>query len=293
MVIHPGVLASAYASIRWLRHDLNCSLPLEVWFKPDEMARTHPVLVALPYALFYSAFDNVLLVDCDNFAVRNPEFLFDEPAFLATGALFWPPDNSCFGIDGYSMLWNLTGLDFVDMFEQESGQVAVNKRASDKALHVLMFYAFRTPSDLYRLAWLKAGAPFHMIERPPGSLRRRNHQTGGAFGGKSKVQYAPDGTVLFLHRNSDKLTGCVGDSLSWGVLQEFRYLYRPATLLGLLSDRDANCFGHSDNLVDTYTETDVRCPQDNPLNPLDDMFAKPLIGLLRRQRNTTGDPIST
>ncbi|RHY29200.1 hypothetical protein DYB32_005341, partial [Aphanomyces invadans] len=123
--------------------------------------------------------------------------------------------------------------------------------------------------DLYRLAWLKAGALFHMI-----SLGRRNHQTGGAFCGKSMVQYAPDGTVLFLHRNSDKLTGCVGDSLSWGVLQEFRYLYRPATLLGLLSDSardvhianyrpssyvvgDANCFGHSDNLVDTYTETDV------------------------------------
>ncbi|RHY17998.1 hypothetical protein DYB32_010451, partial [Aphanomyces invadans] len=123
MVIHPGVLASAYASIRWLRHDLNCSLPLEVWFKPDEMARTHPVLVALvsalhvtpreihhplatrfftkPYSLFYSAFDNVLLVDCDNFAVRNPEFLFDEPAFLATGALFWPVPY-CHAIESWS-----------------------------------------------------------------------------------------------------------------------------------------------------------------------------------------------
>ncbi|RHZ10509.1 hypothetical protein DYB37_011318 [Aphanomyces astaci] len=297
-VVHPGILATAFASIRRLRQDLNCSLPIEVWYRPDEMEGTNPLLTALvtqfqvhprvidhplatrfftkPYALYYSAFDNVLLLDSDNFAIRNPEFLFDEPTFVATGALFWPdywkPGNSLFGLNGFSSLWDLTGIDFVDMFEQESGQLLVNKRASEKALDVLMFYSFHTPrlvtdlglvhgdKDLYRLAWLKSELPFHMIERPPGSLGRRLRSRGGRGGelfcGNTMVQYAPDGSPLFFHRNTEKMTGCGGDSLSWESLQEFRYKdvhvskYRPtAYQVG-----ESKCFGHPETLVSAYTE---------------------------------------
>ncbi|KAF0709928.1 hypothetical protein As57867_005691, partial [Aphanomyces stellatus] len=296
MAIHPGVLASAYASIKSLR-EFNCSLPIEVWYRPEEMAHTDAIVQSLvakfnvvaraildpmatrfftkPYALFYSAFDNVLLLDCDNFAIRDPEYLFDTPEFAATGALFWPdywkPDNTCFGIDAYSMIWDLTGIDFVDMFEQESAQLLVNKPASMAALHVLMFYSFVSPrfladfnlvygdKDLYRLAWLKAGVPFHMIKRPPGSVGRRMRQNGNGFCGKTMAQHDPQGAILFFHRNTDKMTGCASDSISWEYLQEFRYSdvhianYQPvAYVLG-----DTNCFGHSDEMPDIYVETEI------------------------------------
>ncbi|RHY01492.1 hypothetical protein DYB25_004455 [Aphanomyces astaci] len=53
--------------------------------------------------------------------------------------------------------------------------------------------------DLYRLAWLKAAVPFHMIERSPGCLgcRLRPIRGGGGFCCKTMVQYAPDGSPLF------------------------------------------------------------------------------------------------
>ncbi|RHZ30533.1 hypothetical protein DYB37_013221 [Aphanomyces astaci] len=57
--------------------------------------------------------------------------------------------------------------------------------------------------DLYRLAWLKAAVPFHMIERSPGDVHL--------------VNYKPVSYVL-------------GDS---------------------------GCFGHSYDLVDMYTETNI------------------------------------
>ena len=79
------------------------------------------------------------------------------------------------------MLWELTGVAFVDMMEQESGQLLIDRTRSREALEVLMFYAFHQPrmieqldvawgdKDLYRLAWMRTNTDFHMISHVPGS----------------------------------------------------------------------------------------------------------------------------
>ena len=52
--------------------------------------------------------------------------------FPYEGAIFWPdfwsPRKTIFNIHKNSVLFELTGIDFVDMFEQESGQVLVNRK---------------------------------------------------------------------------------------------------------------------------------------------------------------------
>jgi len=83
-------------------------------------------------------------------------------------------------------------------------------------LELVYFYAFHEPNffeklqvvygdkDLFRLAWLKLQAPFHMIEALPAMAGRA---INGSFCGMTMVQHDAEGEVLFLHRNQHKLTG--------------------------------------------------------------------------------------
>lgn len=206
MVVYPKLTSSAYASIRLLR-SYNCTLPIELWYHHDELTRYHPVLRAIVselgpvetirindvkvskfntkvHAIYHSSFDEVLFLDADNLLVRDPTFLFDSPTFRATGALFWPdfwhPNHTIFNVQRHSLLWELIGMPFVSMFEQESGQVLVNRKASRVALALLLHYTFHAPNhferlqlvygdkDLFRLAWLKSNSTFAMNAFPPG-----------------------------------------------------------------------------------------------------------------------------
>ncbi|KAG1697867.1 hypothetical protein DVH05_015821 [Phytophthora capsici] len=39
MVVYPKLIVSAYATIRTLRDLLGCKLPIEIWFRQDEIDR--------------------------------------------------------------------------------------------------------------------------------------------------------------------------------------------------------------------------------------------------------------
>lgn len=157
-------------------------------------------------------------MDTDNFPLRDPTYLFDAPQFKEKGAIFWPdywsPGNTIFNVWNTSLVWELTGLDFVNMFEQESGQVLIDRKRHFAALDILAFYSrpdnimYRYgpvygDKDLFRLAWMRAGHSFHMIEHPPGWAGRLKSPYG--FCGLTMVQYGPEGDVLFLHRNGYKV----------------------------------------------------------------------------------------
>ncbi|KAF4040354.1 putative Mannosyltransferase [Phytophthora infestans] len=77
------------------------------------------------YALAHSQLDHMLFLDADNAPVKDPTYLFDTPEFVETGSLFWPdfwtPANTIFNLKTQSLIWELVGTPFVDMFEQESG----------------------------------------------------------------------------------------------------------------------------------------------------------------------------
>src|SRR5688572_20721284 len=107
---------NAWVCIRMLRR-LGCRLPIELWHlgrgefsvemetlllpmgvrcvDAQKVRKKFPVRMLggwqlKPYAILQSAFREVLLLDADNLAVVNPEFLFETPEFKETGALFWP-----------------------------------------------------------------------------------------------------------------------------------------------------------------------------------------------------------
>uniref|UniRef100_H3GNE0 Nucleotide-diphospho-sugar transferase domain-containing protein n=1 Tax=Phytophthora ramorum TaxID=164328 RepID=H3GNE0_PHYRM len=255
-VVYEKMLQSVYASVRSLRV-MGCTLPVELWYKRSETDPTHPLLQELTgsygaymreitdaratrfytktYAVFYSAFDQVLLLDADNFAVRDPTYLFDTPEFQSEGAIFWPdfwrPKKTIFNIQPTSFVWEVFDLAPVDMFEQESGQVLVDRSKHQKALNVLMYYAFNPAvferlrlawgdKDLFRFAWLKTDSSFHMIETPPGSAGLKLDEQN-IFCGVTMVQHDPERGIVFLHRNQEKLSSQNREKV-WTHVQDFR-----------------------------------------------------------------------
>ncbi|RLN98840.1 hypothetical protein BBJ28_00018277 [Nothophytophthora sp. Chile5] len=249
MVVYPKLVASAYATIRALRDVLGCRLPIEIWFREQEMRAVPEAMASLQqlargsstggaisfheiddpwasgfgakvFAVYHSFFDRVLFLDADNVPVRDPSFLFTSPEFEETGAVFWPdfwhPSYTIFNIHGQSLLWEVLGTPFVNSFEQESGQLLIDRRRHAAPLELVNFYQFHRPNpftrlklaygdkDLFRFAWLKLKTPFHMIQAPPAVAGK---VINGTFCGMTMVQHDAEGGVLFLHRNSNKLTG--------------------------------------------------------------------------------------
>ncbi|POM68154.1 Hypothetical protein PHPALM_15721 [Phytophthora palmivora] len=200
-------------------HQLAANDSIDITFREID----DPAAVAFStkvFAIYHSAFDRVLFLDSDNVPVRDPSFLFQTPEFASTGAVFWPdfwhPQHTLFYLGEDSLLWELLGLQFVDMFEQESGQLAIDRRRHGAPLELLHFFTFHRPNpfvqlklvwgdkDLFRLAWLKLEVPFTMIQSPPAIAGKI---INGSFCGMTMVQHDAQGAVLFLHRNSHKLTG--------------------------------------------------------------------------------------
>ncbi|KAJ0401659.1 hypothetical protein P43SY_001291 [Pythium insidiosum] len=244
MIAYPKVIAGVYAIVRLLRAH-GCALPVELWIDPLEMSERHSVLQALqrehnvvvrtiadpaatqfhakPYAVFHSRFESVLFLDSDNLPTRDPTYLFDTPEFRTHGALFWPdfwrptPDTP-FNVHEQSALWPLLDMPFVDMFEQESGQLLVNRSRSSAALHKLLFFSAQLPrvltdwqlvygdKDLFRLAWLNTSTPFYFVPHLV-ALGGRWDPDSGFFCGVAMVQRDPRGDIIFLHRNQAKLSG--------------------------------------------------------------------------------------
>jgi len=249
MVVYPKMVASAYATLKTLRELFGCRLPIEIWYRPREISAVPAALAPLQglarnqtyegeitfheigdawamgfttkiYAIYNSFFDRVLFLDADNVPVRDPSFLFEAPEFVDTGALFWPdfwhPKRTIFNINAHSPLWEMLSMPFPNMFEQESGQLLIDRRRHTASLELVFFYAFHQPNhfkkfslvhgdkDLFRLAWMKLDVPFHMILYPPAVAGKVINES---FCGMTMVQHDTQGEILFLHRNSNKLTG--------------------------------------------------------------------------------------
>ncbi|GMF24612.1 unnamed protein product [Phytophthora lilii] len=266
MVVYPKLLSSVFASISVLR-SYNCTLPIELWISQPEVVRSPSMRTTLDmfqqrfsnvtvetiidptvagfstkiHAVQHSKFENVLFLDADNVPVRDPTFLFESREFREHGAIFWPdfwhPEKTIFNIQRESLLWELVDLPFVDMFEQESGQILINRKQAAVALEVLMFFAYHRPShferlvlahgdkDLFRLAWMKTQTSFYMMPFPPASAGTERGTYKKQFCGMTMVQFDVNGNVLFLHRNAKKLDGKVDklDPKYWTHLQSFKW----------------------------------------------------------------------
>lgn len=190
---------SAWVLIRMLRR-LGCTLPIQLWYLGAEerdadwlalaaeqgvdcvdasfVARRYPHRrlggwELKPYAMLHSPFREVLLLDADNVPVADPTYLFHDPEYLRTGAVFWP--------DGYrtppeSPRWEAFGVPYRDEPEVESGQVLVDKQACWRALNLCNWYNEHSDyfytlvygdKDTFRFAWHRAERQFAMPERAP------------------------------------------------------------------------------------------------------------------------------
>lgn len=224
------LLTCAWVAINVLRRVLGCTLPIELWhIGPRELGRLEASLLAplnveivdalevtrswpartlggwelKPYALIHSRFEQVLLLDADNVAVIDPEFLFELPPLADAGAIVWP---DLVRLTRDNPIWDLCGVAFRSEPAWESGQLLVDKsrcwHALQIALHMNMhsevFYDYtHGDKDTFHLAWILAGAGWAMPDYPA-----RSTMTG-------IYQRDFDGRLVFQHRSQVKwrLTG--------------------------------------------------------------------------------------
>lgn len=205
---------------------LGCQLPVEIWhLGPEEMnepmralveplgavcvdalqvREKHPSRIlngweVKAYSLIHCRFEEVLLLDADNVPVRDPSYLFDEPAYLQHGAVLWPDEGR---LASDHKVWRIFGLEYRDELEVESGQILLNKAKCWKSIQVTMhlneysdFYyrCFYGDKETFHLGWRKAGQPYAMT-----STRMRR------MAGVVICQFDFQGQLLFQHRNGDK-----------------------------------------------------------------------------------------
>ena len=170
-----------------------------------------------PVALAYSRFRHVLLLDADNFPVRNPEGLFTSAAYLKTGALFWP---DFWPLESSNAKWVMIGKPYAPGPQQESGQIVVDKvrhwhplvlALYMNMMHDVFYESTSGDKETFHYSWRAMDAAFTMIPYPTGAsgtlLEQRVDESSDVTGdylGHTMVQHGVDGECLFFHRNLRK-----------------------------------------------------------------------------------------
>lgn len=241
-IVIPGggekYLPSVWVNVNMLRH-VGCTLPIQVWhLGPEEMPdafrqKLEPLGVEcvdarklrderLPhkrlngyevkaYSMLHCPWAQVLLMDADNVAVRDPSFLFDEPAFKEHGAIFWP-DRGRFKPD--NPIWKLTGIEYRDEPEFESGQMLIDKTKCWQALLLANWFNEQSEywyskmhgdKDTFRFAWhqIQKQQQYRRTKMPDYVMvgERVHSDANGYF-----QQLGMDGQLLFQHGKKWKMT---------------------------------------------------------------------------------------
>ncbi|KAI9016555.1 mannosyltransferase putative-domain-containing protein [Phycomyces nitens] len=233
----------ATTTVRILKELHHCKLPVEVWHLSDEIPSEETIKelsrlgavtrdfseedLVRPVkqrrdadkqfqikaaAIINSAFNEVLYLDSDNVPAIDPTFLFDSPDYKRTGAMFWP---DFWKTDGENIIFPILDIPCEDEWEQESGQIVVNKAKSWLPLQLawymqsnyeIYFQLLNGDKDTFQYAWKALGAPFYMV---PTFLGMGGGMVQGRFCGHTMLQYYPDGDqdkLLFIHANMMKVT---------------------------------------------------------------------------------------
>lgn len=158
-------------------------------------------------AIINSRFQHVLYLDSDNIPTRDPTFLFDTAEYKRQGAIFWP---DFWKTAAENKIFRLLEIDCIDTWEQESGQIVVDKARHWIPLqlswfmqyfHEVYFRLLNGDKDTFQYAWRALNAPFHRIETFVGM---GGLMLNGTFCGHSMLQYAAVGDQqqpLFVHAN--------------------------------------------------------------------------------------------
>ncbi|PZP46349.1 MAG: hypothetical protein DI598_12205 [Pseudopedobacter saltans] len=238
----------AWIALKALRKT-GCYLPIEIWYRGNELnnncitmleqegsivckniedyTTNNVVGVATkPFSILYSSFKEILFIDADNIALKNPEYLFENSEYKKTGALFWP---DFWETAQSNPIWEITQTPFAHSKEQESGQILINKEKCWKCLNLCMYFNYKADvyykllfgdKDTFRFSWLALNQPFYMIEREPDTCGYID--SNGNFMGISMIQYDIVNEPLFIHRNLIKWDETEERKLVWKKIKTFK-----------------------------------------------------------------------
>ncbi|GAA5878956.1 hypothetical protein JCM3774_000672 [Rhodotorula dairenensis] len=197
-------------TLRILRNRHRCSLPVEIWGFPDELARLGSIRSDIDSlgvdvhwrtvdigkrdgkwkqfhikgeVLARSAFSEILYLDSDSVPLTDPTFLFDSPTYRQHGAVLWPDFNRDAAANPiWRLLGNLHCTPAV-AWQAETGQMLVDKRARGglnlvaleiaRAMQEDEDFWFRLSGgdkDTFRFGFYFLSLPYAMAPHYPSSL---------------------------------------------------------------------------------------------------------------------------
>lgn len=242
-------LTCAWINIKLLRRN-GCTLPVEIWYNSGEL--NEEVILELkklnvsckkvedfhgnskvgysikPFAILNSSFKEVLFLDADNNCISDPSCLFLDPHYIETGALFWP---DFWKTEPTNPIWKIIMDDDFNEFEQESGQILVNKERCWKELNLCnyfneyksVYYKFILgDKDTFKFAWKALKTKYFMIPYPVGHCGYSNSRNERFNKGIAMVQHDTNGNILFIHQNLAKWDIVDNDEILWNKIKRFR-----------------------------------------------------------------------
>jgi hypothetical protein len=243
----PRLFTNAWVTLNVLRRLHGCTLPVQLWYLgPDEMSpqmlellgtldvecvdalevgRRHPMRrlggwECKPFAIVHCPFREVLWIDADNAPLVDPTFLFSEPEYARTGALFWP---DLYRLPPDHPIWEICRVPWRDEPELESGQLVVDKARCWAVLQLTLhlnawsdFYYQYVYGDkeTFHLAWRMLDRPYAMPPYPSrmatGAWSQAPATDAGAW---TQVQHDFAGRPIFHHRTSTGKWNLLGENL--------------------------------------------------------------------------------
>jgi hypothetical protein len=251
-----------------------CSLPYEIWYVGNELSQDElnrlnhigiitkniltekskkPVFENITVevsaternyhiktlAILLSDYQEVLFLDSDNVPLRDPEFLFESPEFKETGALFW---NDYWKSPEDHIMWKITETTCEDDWEQESGEILVDKEKAWNGLllslhfqldHEFYFSFILGDKDTFRFGFKASKTPFFKVRYPPGAI---GFMQNGEFVGHSMLQPDLNGDPLFIHTTMMKSFGGIREGRSFDVVKYYKLA--PMHLLPSMEEKE-------------------------------------------------------
>lgn len=218
-----------------------------------------------------------MYLDSDNIPTRDPTFLFSTKEFKQTGAIFWP---DFWKTAAENKIFRILEIECQDTWEQESGQIVVDKKRHWLPLqlswfmqfyHELYFNLLNGDKDTFQYAWQALDAPFHRIKTFVGMA---GLLVQGKFCGHSMLQYMDNmEEPLFVHANLMKqmpkkvfikneaeaerpwhlIKRYVDDQANTFLKPEF-YMTNQSNPMGCMNFATRSTFEESPSFVDSFDE---------------------------------------
>ncbi|EJU06345.1 hypothetical protein DACRYDRAFT_97827 [Dacryopinax primogenitus] len=283
-------LSRVVLTLKYLRQKLACELPAAIYHFPSEKPPEDSPLVAeleglnaklveavgttrdrsrtknyhlKAMAIVESEWAEVIYLDSDNIPAADPAILFDAPNYQRLGAMFWP---DYWKTTPVNPIWQIIGVQCRDEWEQEAGQIIIDKRRHLDALllslYILLdwkfwYYFSDGDKDVFRFAFLALRKRWALPGRwVGGGALPSNSATG--FCAHTMEQYDHTGEPMFVHYNLLKqIPSGVYQTFTWGRTKQVKGYPEPMVKPGPYVQHPELALQRS-----TYIDPTIRGPDD-------------------------------